>query len=225
MGLAHSPRIVTDGLVLCLDAANPKSYPGSGSTWFDLSGKGNHGNITGTPIGNGTTNFTGSGSYVTVPFNAEHFTFDYEQTIMIVLRPTENDAVRRNPYNQAYGGGGTWTHEPNATINYYFGTAGTNTTPYTSIGSSTVIQNEFAIMTSTRKSNDFRRWYKNGILTLDGVGSTYTQVITGTQPLLIGTGYAGSYIGNIDFVSVYNRALSTAEVQQNFNALRGRYGI
>ena len=46
MGLAHSPRIVTDGLVLCLDAGNTKSYPGSGTTWTDLSGNGNTGTLT-----------------------------------------------------------------------------------------------------------------------------------------------------------------------------------
>ena len=43
MSLNHSPAIVTDGLVLCLDAANPRSYPKSGTTWSDLSGNGNHG--------------------------------------------------------------------------------------------------------------------------------------------------------------------------------------
>ena len=46
MGLAHSPSIVTDGLVLCVDAANTKSYPGSGTTWTDISGKGHNGTLT-----------------------------------------------------------------------------------------------------------------------------------------------------------------------------------
>jgi hypothetical protein len=41
MGINYSPRIVTDGLVLCLDAGNSKSYPGSGGTWYDLSGNNN----------------------------------------------------------------------------------------------------------------------------------------------------------------------------------------
>ena len=45
MGLRHSPKIVTDGLVLCLDAANVKSYPGSGDTWYDLSGNGYDGTL------------------------------------------------------------------------------------------------------------------------------------------------------------------------------------
>ena len=42
MSNLYGPRIVTDGLVLHLDAGNRKSYPGSGSTWYDLSGQDNH---------------------------------------------------------------------------------------------------------------------------------------------------------------------------------------
>ena len=48
MGLSHSPRIVTDGLVFCLDAANIRSYPGTGTTWTDLKG-GNEGTLTNGP--------------------------------------------------------------------------------------------------------------------------------------------------------------------------------
>src|SRR6056300_111169 len=47
MALAYNSRIVRDGLVLHLDAANVKSYPGSGSTWFDLSGNGNNFTLAG----------------------------------------------------------------------------------------------------------------------------------------------------------------------------------
>ena len=46
MGLAHSPKIVTDGLVLCLDAGDGKSYSGSGTTWTDRSGQDNNGTLT-----------------------------------------------------------------------------------------------------------------------------------------------------------------------------------
>ena len=49
MGIAYNPRTITDGLVLCLDAANTKSYPGSGTTWTDLSGRGNTGTLTNGP--------------------------------------------------------------------------------------------------------------------------------------------------------------------------------
>jgi hypothetical protein len=45
MALYHSPLVVTDGLVLYLDAANRKSYPGTGTTWYDLTGNGLNGYI------------------------------------------------------------------------------------------------------------------------------------------------------------------------------------
>lgn len=225
MAVSYNPSIVTAGLVLCLDAANPKSYPGSGSTWFDLSGNGNNATLTGSPLSNGTSNFTGT-EYATVPFDAADFTFNYEQTIMLALRPTENDANRRNPYNQAYGGGGTITHEIAGDFNYYYGTAGTNALPYTGVGSGmTVAQNEWAIIATSRSTpSNFMRWYKNGVL-YTNQASAYAQITTGTQNILIGTGYAGAYIGSIDYVAVYDTALTTDELQRNFNALRGRFGI
>lgn len=225
MGVGYNPKIVTDGLVLCLDAANPKSYPGTGTTWFDLSGRGNHATLSGTPVSNRTTNFTGSDG-ATITFDSNDFTFDYEQTVMLALRPNENDGTRRNPYNQAYGGGGTWTHETNGTFNYYYGTAGINNLPYVGVGSGlTVVQNEWAVVATSRSStSNFMRWYKNGIL-YTNTTAAYAQVTTGTQNITIGQGYAGAYIGNIDYVALYNRALSAAEIQQNFNALRGRFGI
>ena len=56
MAFSRGPSIVTDGLVLALDAANHKSYPGSGTTWYDLSGNGNNGTLNCGPsfdFGNG----------------------------------------------------------------------------------------------------------------------------------------------------------------------------
>ena len=57
MGIAYNPRIVTDGLVLALDAGNTKSYPGSGTTWTDLSGQGNNGTLNSVDISNGYSLF------------------------------------------------------------------------------------------------------------------------------------------------------------------------
>ena len=57
MGLSHSPRIVTDGLVLCLDAANKRSYPGAGTTWTDLTANKNNGTLR-----NMTNNFSTDGA-------------------------------------------------------------------------------------------------------------------------------------------------------------------
>ena len=60
MAVGYNPRIVTDGLVLCLDSANTKSYGGSGTTWTDVSGSGNNGTLY-----NGPTHTSGADGYFT----------------------------------------------------------------------------------------------------------------------------------------------------------------
>ena len=64
----YGPRIVSNGLVLCLDAANKRSYPGTGTTWTDLSGNSNNGTLTNGPTfsaGNmGSILFDGTNDYV-----------------------------------------------------------------------------------------------------------------------------------------------------------------
>ena len=52
MAFSHSPKIVTDGLVLSLDAGNVKSYPGTGATWFDKSGNNSNGALNNGPTFN-----------------------------------------------------------------------------------------------------------------------------------------------------------------------------
>ena len=68
MGVAYNSKIVTDGLVLCLDAGNSKSYPGTGTTWTDLSGRGNTGTLTNGPTyssaNGGSIVFDGSNDFV-----------------------------------------------------------------------------------------------------------------------------------------------------------------
>jgi len=66
--IQYSPKIVTDSLVLYLDAANVKSYIGSGISWYDLSGNGNTGTLSteniGTVSGSGVMAFNGSSDYI-----------------------------------------------------------------------------------------------------------------------------------------------------------------
>jgi hypothetical protein len=74
MGVAYNTSIVTNGLVLALDAANTKSYPGSGTTWTDLSGNNNTGTLTNTPTyssaNSGSIVFNGTNNNATVNSNA-----------------------------------------------------------------------------------------------------------------------------------------------------------
>ena len=168
----------------------------------------------------GTFSFDGSNDGLTIP----SIDFPTEQTIEIWLKPTENDSVRRNPYNQAYGGYGTWTHETSGVINYYYGDGGGNAQPYIGHGSSfTVAQNELACVCSTRNTSQ-SIWYKNGI-SYNSYTHSFGELTSHTSSITIGTGYAGRYKGDIYAVRVYNRALTAAEIKSNFEAQRGRYGI
>ena len=67
MATRYSPAIVTSGLVLCLDAANPRSYSGTGTTWTDLSGNGYNGTLVNSPtFSQGVFTFNGSTNYINV---------------------------------------------------------------------------------------------------------------------------------------------------------------
>ena len=79
MGVFAGPNVVEDGLMLYLDAADQKSYPGSGTTWFDLRGNGRHATLKNSSAGlpshstnnKGYFDFTPNGSYATVPHDSE----------------------------------------------------------------------------------------------------------------------------------------------------------
>ena len=68
MGINYNPSIATNGLVLCLDAANPKSYPGTGTAWTNLTGLGNNGTLVNSPTYSGANSgsflFDGTNDYI-----------------------------------------------------------------------------------------------------------------------------------------------------------------
>ena len=128
MASNYSPKIVTDGLVLCLDAADKVSYPGSGTTWSDLSGNGNDGTITNatfSTVGGGSINFDGDGDYMIIDDdNANLFANDTDFTIEIwAVKDTDN--ANEYPMLMHYRGGSNY---PAITLVVY-GTSG-NFTDY-----------------------------------------------------------------------------------------------
>ena len=211
MATNYSPKIVTDGLVLCLDAANPKSYSGLGTSWKDLSLSNANATLSGgfaySMNDNGTLMFDGNSGRATL--NASTFDFSSEQTIFVILKPDESDGSRRNPYNHAYGGYGTITHEPSGSFNYYHGTDGGNSSPYQGTGSLfTVDQNEISAITLARDPSDVK-WYKNGKF-ITSESNSYPTAVSSTNTILIGDGYTTNYLGAIYCVLLYDRALTQA---------------
>jgi hypothetical protein len=203
----------------------------TGGGWIDRSGSNNHGELVNSPLytseGLGGLKFDGTDSSITIPFNSS-MDFSQAQTICMWLKPgTGSNSTRRNPYNQAYGGSGTLTHEPSQTINYYFGTHGGNSSPYVGRNSGfTVAPNELAFITVTRsQSLNLCRWYKNGQAgNFDNAGG-YSSTNNGSSPILIANGYTNRFLGDIYGVFIYNRYMTQDEVQQMYNATKGRYGL
>jgi len=111
MAVHGGPDIVTDGLVLSLDATDKNSYPGSGATWSDLSGNGNDGTITNatfSTVGGGSINFDGNGDYMIIDDdNANLFANDTDFTIEIwAVKDTDN--ANEYPMLMHYRGGANY---------------------------------------------------------------------------------------------------------------------
>ncbi len=99
MGLGHSPRIVTDGLVLCLDAANKRSYGGSGTTWTDRSKSGNNGSIANAQFNSdngGVFSFDGTDDYIALG-NASNFISSSQNTATVCawVKPNSTGSYKK----------------------------------------------------------------------------------------------------------------------------------
>ena len=228
MGTRYNPGIVTRGLVLALDAANPKSYTGSSTAWYDISGNRNHCVWTSAPTwSNGLYTFDGTANYGTITNNST-LNFSSNMTLMMLMYPTGTTG-RRNPWDQAYGGYGTWTDETdgfgtgNSTISSFFGDSGTNTTPYEGRSSALLPRNAWALMSTTRDTT-YHTWYKNNTIG-EQFTHTYADLTTTSSNIRIGTGYAGYWQGNMSVVLAYASTLTQNEINQNYAALRGRYTL
>ena len=221
MGLSHGakePLGVTDGLVLYLDAANARSYPKSGTTWFDRSGNGNNGTLTNGPSYSsanfGSIVFDGSNDYVNFS-NIFNFTVG---SISVWFKTSNAGSSYRALITKSLSWG--LFLKDNILITYDWGNITDRTTGLN------VATNTWQNVTMTF-SETIGTPSNNAIIYLNG-----NPVLTTTVKWLSFLGFqiaqndSGQYFsGNIAQASVYNRALSAAEVSQNYNALRGRFGI
>ncbi len=233
MALAHSPRLVTDGLVLCLDAGNVKSYPGSGTTWSDLSGNGNNGtfqNMDGNNLNSdngGSLTFDGTNEYVscgdpdTLNFGTGNFTLSF-----VTYRT--GTGFQGGGY-VGKGNGTSIGFDFRDNTFYVYGTSGLIASMSFASGTNVWEHHTFVF---DRTSSPYIKRYLNGTYNSASTGNNSANVsssIDTTIAFRIGLSTAGGpsryYIGRMSSVIAYNRALTASEVSQNYNAIRGRYGI
>ena len=220
MAINAGPKIVDDGLVLCLDAANKKSYPGAGTTWTDLTANKNNGTLT-----NMTDNFStdGAGSLIFDGTN-ERVTCGNDTSIQIT-EGTISAWFAANDGNSSYNGiiakQEAWAlFVYNDKLNTY--DWGNSSRRETDIDVGNGAWNN-AVMTFTEtvgSPSNNAKIYLNGNLVL----TTTVKHSNNTVTLMIGEANSNQYFsGKIAQASVYNRVLSADQVRQNYNATKWRF--
>jgi hypothetical protein len=223
MAVGYNPKIVTDGLVLALDVANPKSYPGVGVAWNDLSGNGNNGTLV-NGVGYSESNL-GSLSFDQI---------DDRVNVGNVLLSTSALSVSAWIYDTDTSGGyrDFVTKAGHFKFRIDNNAEGGNLACFVWIGgspeprrSTSWTKNVWTNVAFTWNTNGNFRLFTNGILRSSSTTRTGT-LNTTANDFTIGSDRTSQFWkGNISNVLVYNTTLTDAEIQQNFNAVRGRYGI
>lgn len=253
MSFQHRPKIVTDGLVFCIDAAAKRSYPGSGTTWYDLSPNGNNVTLNDSPanilLDGGAFDFDGTSDYANVvdyggnfptgDFSIDavfkrHFTSSTENAYILYLADGFSIYFR-----------GSWANDTCYFMrkvngsSYYGGSAWSGFTAV-AISSANMGSQTLTHVCATMESNSttgIGRAYKSGSLSntsnlyVDGAGGTNNnggfQTPTSTNDLFLAATSTTSnkFDCTISSLKIYNKVLTPDEVTQNYNAHKSRYNV
>ena len=225
------PSIITDGLVFAVDAANPSSYPGSGTIWKDQTVNQNNGTLTNGPTfdsGNGgSIVFDGSNDYVDCGNiddikNASQVSISiwtYIDDISFRILLGQNLISGTDQFQLYYWNANTlyiWIKSGNVgTVSYV------NTSSIVNINQ---WYNFTLVFDGTLTNNDRCKLFLNGgndIIT--NRGTMPTTFTNSSESFLIGRGLNGYFDGRMSNTQIYNRALSATEILHNYNALKGRF--
>jgi hypothetical protein len=246
MALHHNPRITVGGLIAYLDAADTKSYPGSGNTWYDLTGNGNHGSIDSGEFVSGQKYLRNSGNVsnfftVTVAhsatLNSAFTTTTGGWTIEEIIWTNSVDYPEADggtvASDAAYGGGATgfdWNHGHglNSVLFGMSSNSGGGYEDQVSVSTGTINQtNTWRVRTMIwdRGVNQVKL-YMNG--TYMGAASTPNTAGTAVYDgngILFGSLYGWKHFGRRASIKIYNRVLSTLEVENNYLSQKSRFGL
>ena len=222
MGLFHSPKIVTDGLVTLLDAGNSKSYSGSGTTWKDLSSNRQDATMNSSPT------FTTSDGVACFDLDGTDDYFEIANHINVSPAVTASCWVKSNTTNWNDTG---WLMSKRNQFLLHPAAGSKNFQWY-------IHQGGFQATSYNDTSFDITQWH-NWTGTYEGTNLTVyrngkqvnSRAVSGTLTSSTSSLYIGFDFGTrfgdakIAYCMVYNKALTAAEVKQNFEAMRGRFGL
>lgn len=246
MAVFSGPEIVNNGLVLHLDAGNSRSYPGTGTAWIDLSGNGNTSTLVNgvsyNTVNNGRFTFDKVNDNVSVP----SINRGINTTIEIVFSTTSvstDTSVRQYLYTQQRNPPvlAAYTYQERQGIHI----AGNKLVfqYLNEINNAHQVRAETVLVPNTwyhaivTLNYDIAQCFINGVeqeLWRDNTDNAFTSTNRKAKPVTVNQGRIGLrgdaqgndyFGGSISLLKDYNRTLSAAEIQQNFEATRGRYGI
>jgi len=232
MSYYNGPKIVNDGLVLCLDAANNKSYVGSGTTWNDLSGNNNTGTLTNGPtytssFGGGIV-FDGTNDYISLGASTLYLPSVSHALEIWVKSPSLGSGMNAGGLiSITYGiimqiNGG----------NLYYSVYNSDTSAYIISAATTGLNlhdNIWHHIVCTKGTSTFEM-YVDGVMKANG---SFSGVWSGTNIWSAMSATVGSnpndvyyYLkGSVGLAKIYKRYLNASEVLQNYNATKGRFGL
>jgi hypothetical protein len=241
MGFYRGPHIVTDGLVLSLDAGNTKSYQSGSITWFDRSGFGTNGTLTNGVgytgpynVNGGNLIFDGSDDYVSTgkQLFAGRSEFTWQAFVKFnALQPNaagpyyqlviEEDALWIAQYANAVG----IDLRQTSSNSWFDNNGGTVTGAQIGVGQLNT-SSWFNFAWSWSSSNNQVKGYLNGVLVnTTNTGRTGTIINNSNNTFLFTRNGSQYFNGNSGSVMIYNRALTPTEVFQNYNATKSRFNF
>ena len=216
--------VVDDSLVLWVDAAQSTSYSGAGTNLVNLINPSINGTLTNSPTYNasGSFSFNGTTQFITFGDNLDLIGFNISGSIWVNL--TSFDATF-SPLIDKLASGGNYRFFVNPSGTIGFGIRGAGNV-YEAISTPTAILTGAWYNLAFTFQGTVISIYVNGTVVTSGTLTTITRADT-TSHLKIGysDNNARFLNGLVSQAQLYNRALTAVEVQQNFNALRRRYGI
>ena len=219
-------ELVTDGLVLNLDAGDPRSYSGSGTTWTDLSGY----NQTGAPQNGPTYNNANGGSftfskaglkYIESTASAFNITGANAKFTLEAWAKNTTDGTYNTVLSIATRYAQIGFH---ANATFMYGANGGSGNNLIFPGGHTVGNWYHLVMTFEGLGDNIAKFYVNGSLLSSGnIGNNGNTTTTSIRIGAFATSGTEFLDGNVAIARVYNKALSAAEVAQNYDALKVRY--
>jgi len=238
MPVHGGPNTVETGLVLSLDAADKNSYPGSGTTWYDLSGNNNSGSLTNGPTFNtgslGSIVFDGTNDYVDCgnPLILRPSTF----TLSSWVYNTDSDGRQQGifcSYSELLVAGffcQLWNNPHK--VRYVVGAnTGSGAGLYIDITGTTTININTWYQISITYDGLNMKSYVNGVLDINTTWSSGVGYDAVNNKVIVGgtytktSGVVAPFKGNISNSIMYNQSLSAQEILQNYNAQKARFGL